>query len=100
MTASPPAAPFGPMPSDPPAWRLAFHVLQKAGPWWITLWLILIIGGLVALGLVVGPWVPGALTAVAALTAGGTAVARRLGSGQPAFMAPDPAPDPSSGSPP
>src|SRR4051812_13291177 len=60
----PPAASHGAQPSDPWPARLAFHILRTGGPWWITLWLILILGGLVAMGMVAGAWVPGAITAV------------------------------------
>ena len=74
---------------DHPGWRLAFHVLHEHGPRWVTLWLVLIIGGLVALGAVAGPWVPGAITAIG-LIAGGAAIARRLGGPAPAST-PDPA---------
>jgi hypothetical protein len=64
---------------DPWFARLAFHLFQRVGPGWLTIWLILIIGGLIALGVVAGPWVPGAITTVAGLTAGGAAIAKRLG---------------------
>jgi len=33
-------------------------------PWLATLWLIMILGGLVALGAFAGPWLPGVLAAV------------------------------------
>jgi hypothetical protein len=55
--------------------------------------LIIIVGGLVALGVVAGPWVPGAITVVAGLTAGGAAVAKRIGS-KAVEKAADPTPVP------
>lgn len=70
----------GAQPDDPWYARLAFHLLQKVGPGWLTLWLVVIIGGLVALGVVAGPWVSGVIAAAGALTAGGTAIAKRVGS--------------------
>lgn len=33
-------------------------------PWFATLWLILILGALVALGMLAGPWLPGVLGAL------------------------------------
>jgi hypothetical protein len=92
MAESAPPASGGAQSDDPWFARLAFHVLQKHGPVWITLWLVLFLGSFVALAYVAGPWVPGAITAVGALTAGGTAVAKRLGNKAPAK--PDPALDP------
>ena len=68
----------GALPSDPWFARLAFHLLHRAGPVWLTLWLLIILGTLVALAVVAGPWVPGAITATAGLVAGGTAVAKRV----------------------
>jgi hypothetical protein len=78
--------------TDPWFARLAFHVLERAGPWWVTLWLMLVLGTLVTLAVVAGPWVPGVITAVGALTAGGAAVANRIAGKPPAK--PDPALDP------
>jgi hypothetical protein len=52
---------------------------RRSGPGWLTLWLVLVIGGLIGLGVVAGPWVPGAITAVTGLTVGGAATAKRLG---------------------
>jgi hypothetical protein len=74
-----PLPPCGAQPGDPWFARLAFHLLQKVGPGWLTVWLVLILGGLVALAVVAGPWVPGAITVVSGLAAGGTAVAKRIG---------------------
>ena len=80
--------------SDHAGWRLAFQVLGgRAAPFWITLWLILIISGLVALGVVAGPWVPGAVTAVGGLIAGGRAIVKTR-RGKAATLPPDPALDP------
>jgi hypothetical protein len=79
--------------TDPWPARLAFHLLHRHGPRWITLWLVLILGALVLLGAVAGPWVPGGITAVGALSAAGTAVAKRLGGRMPE-AASDPALDP------
>jgi hypothetical protein len=44
---------------------------------WFTLWLILVLGALVALAVVAGPWVAGALTAVGVVST--SAVARSKG---------------------
>lgn len=93
-----PASP-GAQSSDPPGWRLAFHLLHEVGPGWLTVWLILIISGLVALGVVAGPWVPGAITAVAGLSASGATIAKRFAgkSADPTPVPPvepDPALDP------
>jgi hypothetical protein len=79
--------------TDPWTARLAFHILQKHGPAWITLWLALVVGGLVALAYVAGPWAPGAITAVSGLAAGATAIAK-VRIGRPARTRPDPALDP------
>jgi len=68
---------IGALASDPPVWRFAFSILHgSAAPYWITLWLVLILGALVGLGAVVGPWAPGAITTIGALTAGGTTILR------------------------
>jgi hypothetical protein len=83
----------GAHPDDPWYARLAFHLLQKVGPGWLTLWLVLIIGGLIALGVVAGPWVPSVIAATGALTAGGTAVAKRIGA-KPADPMPATQPEP------
>ena len=72
-----PASP-GAEPSDPWFARLALHLLPKVGPGWLTVWLVLVIGGLVALAVVAGPWLPGAITVVVGLTAGGAVIAKRL----------------------
>lgn len=53
----------GAQPGDPPAWRLLFMLIGKR-PWFATLWLILILGALVALGMLAGPWLPGVLGAL------------------------------------
>jgi hypothetical protein len=76
--------------TDPWPARLAFHLLQKAGPWWVTLWFVLILGALVTLAAAAGPWVPALITALAA---GGTAVGRRV-AGRTPEVPPDPALDP------
>ena len=85
----------GPSAQPRDAWfaRLAFHLLQDVGPGWLTVWLVLVLGGLVGLVLVAGPWVPGAITAVSGLVAGGVAVAK-LRSGRTVDTPPDPALDP------
>ena len=57
------------------------------------MWLVLIIGGLVVLAVVAGPWVSGAATAVSGLVAGGTAIAKAR-AGRTADTPPDPALDP------
>ena len=82
----------GAQPDDPWFARLAFHVLQEAGPWWVTLWLVLVIGSLVALAYIAGPWVPGAITAVSGLVPGGTVIAKARASR--AVTPTDPALDP------
>ena len=92
MPQTPGPASSGAQPSDPWFARLAFHLLRNVGPGWLTVWLVLIIGGLIALGAVAGPWVPGVITAVGALAAGGAAVAKRIGGKPP--TKPDPALDP------
>lgn len=93
-------------PSTPPCgpgdhWfaRLAFHILERYGAVWITVWLILIIGGLVALG-ASGPWVPGAITTVGALAASGAAIGRRRASGSSPQRAEAGTPDPALEPPP
>jgi len=72
-------------PSDPWHARLFFRVLPpRAAPWFITLWLVILVSGLVAAVAVGGPWVvPGVLTAMAALTGtgAGLVVLRRRASG-------------------
>lgn len=87
-------------PLDPWYARLAFHLLRTAGPGHLTLWLILILGGLIALGAVTGPWLPGAITAVAGLTAGGAAIARRFGGKPDSTPTPPTEPDPALDPPP
>jgi hypothetical protein len=79
--------------TDPWFARLAFHLLRKAAPWWVTLWLVLVLGALVALGAVAGPWVPSMLTAAVALTAGIVATGRRI-TGRTPEVPPDPALEP------
>lgn len=74
--------------SDHPGWRIVFAILQgQRGEWLRTsVFLVLILGALVALALalVAGPWVPSVISAVGALTAGGTTIARtRRGRRQP-----------------
>ena len=90
MHSTPPggASPPGPQPSDPPLWRLLFMLLADR-PWFVTLWLILVLGALVLLGMLAGPWLPGVLGAVG-LT-GAVVKARR--SRMPPHP-PDPALDP------
>lgn len=51
---------------------------HRRAPGWLTLWLILIITVLVALGVAAGPWARGAITAIAGLTAGRAAMAKRF----------------------
>jgi hypothetical protein len=80
MTSGPRGKPpsTGALASDPPVWRFAFFVLHgHRAPYWLTLWLVLILVTLVGLGAVVGPWAPGAMAGIAAFTAGGRAIASR-----------------------
>jgi hypothetical protein len=59
-----PASDCGAQPTDPPSWRFAFRLVDGAGArWWITFWLILVLGTIVALGAVAGPWLTGVLGA-------------------------------------
>ena len=51
----PAAASTGAQPDDPWYAWLASHLLQEVGPGRLTLWLVLIIGGLIALGVVPAP---------------------------------------------
>lgn len=93
-------ASIGAQPDDPWYARLAFHLLRKVGPGWLTSWLLLILTGLVALAVFAGPWVPGVIMATGVLMAGGTAVAKRIGgkaAEQTPFVQPGPAPEPPSG---
>lgn len=56
---------IGALPTDPPAWRFIFQASSsRCIPFWITLWLLLLISGLLAFGWLVGPWVPGTLGAI------------------------------------
>ncbi|GAA1940484.1 hypothetical protein [Amycolatopsis minnesotensis] len=55
----------GALATDPPLWRFAFQAFSgRCVPFWITLWLLLLLSGLLALGWLVGPWAPGALGAL------------------------------------
>lgn len=73
-------------PSDPWFARLAFHPLRKHGPAWVTVWLLMILGSLILLGAVAGPWVPGVIASVGGLVAGGRTMInwRRDSAHQPA----------------
>ncbi|MFE0025825.1 hypothetical protein [Amycolatopsis sp. NPDC059021] len=67
----------GALPTDPPGWRFAFTVFSgRCVPLWITLWLSLVLGGLVALGCLVGPWAPGLLSAAGGVAAGARALVK------------------------
>lgn len=62
-TPGPASSSDGAQPGDPPAWRLLFMLIGKR-PWFATLRLTLILGALVALGILAGPWLPGVLGAL------------------------------------
>ena len=69
----------GPQTTDSAGWRVIFAILQgKNGEWRrAVVFVVLILGTLVALAVIAGPWVLSAFTGFGALTAGGTAVARK-----------------------
>jgi hypothetical protein len=62
----------GPQRGDSPGWRVVFLILQgRDGEWRrAVVFVILLLGFLVALAVVAGPWVPGAITAAGAITGG------------------------------
>lgn len=95
MHPTPDPASAGPQSTDSPGWRVVFAILQGQRREWLraVVFLVIVLGALVALAVVAGPWVPSALTALGTLTAGGAAIARAH-TGRRVEKPPDPAVEP------
>lgn len=61
--------------ADPWFARLAFTFTQGRGPVWMTLWLVIVLAALIALGLIVGPWVPASIGILGGAGVGARALA-------------------------